>query len=147
MTVSLTRHLLAFICSYSRLTPATQKMWEKKELETVFRLFWNNINQLMMDHPNQFLDEIISLPIDVIDNLINHEIKDRFDFNRDDCRNLKRYFKRTKAENKDAQLSEIFNKYTPPFAEMADRVMERRAFFTFDDKKEIYVYRNGVYVS
>jgi len=25
-------------------------MWKKKELETVFRLFWNNINQLMMDH-------------------------------------------------------------------------------------------------
>lgn len=96
---------------------------------------------------NQFLDEMISLPIDVIDNLINHEIKDRFDFNRDDCRNLKRYFKRTKAENKDAQLSDIFNKYTPPFAEVADRIMERRAFFTFDDTKEIYVYRNGVFVS
>lgn len=90
---------------------------------------------------------MISLSIDVIDNLINHEIKDRFDFNRDDCRNLKRYFKRTKAENKDAQLSDIFNKYTPPFAEVADKVMERRAFFTFDDTKEIYVYRNGVYVS
>jgi len=96
---------------------------------------------------NQFLDEMISLPIDVIDNLINHEIKDRFDFNRDDCRNLKRYFKRTKAENMDEQSSDIFKKYIPPFAEVADRVMERRAFFTFDDTKEIYVYRNGVYVS
>ena len=50
MTSSPTRHLLAFICSYSRLTPAKPKMWEKKELETVFRLFWNNINQLMMDY-------------------------------------------------------------------------------------------------
>src|SRR5665647_2372633 len=96
---------------------------------------------------NKFLDEMMSLPIDVIDNLINHEIKDRFDFNRDDCRNLKRYFKRTKAENKDEQSSDIFNKYTPPFAEVADRLMEQRRFFTFDDTKEIYVYGNGVYAS
>ena len=27
-------------------------MREKKELETVFRLFWNNINQQMMDYQN-----------------------------------------------------------------------------------------------
>jgi len=52
MTFSPTRPLLAFICSYSRLTPATPEMWEKKELETVFRLFWNNINQLMMGDLN-----------------------------------------------------------------------------------------------
>jgi DNA primase catalytic core len=96
---------------------------------------------------NQFLEKLTSLPIDVIDNLINHEIKNRFDFNRDDCRNLKRYFKRTKAENKDEHLSDLFNKYTPPFAEVANSIMECRAFFTFDDTKEIYVYRNGVYVS
>jgi len=96
---------------------------------------------------NQFLDEMISLPVDVVDNLINHEIRDRFDFKRDDCRNLKRYVKRTKTEKKDEQSSDIFKKYIPPFAEVADIVMERRAFFTFDDTKEIYVYRNGVYVS
>ena len=100
-----------------------------------------------IDIANKLLNEMTSLPIDVINNLINHEIKDKFGFNRDDGRNLKRYFKRTKAENKDEKSSDIFNKYTPPFAEVADRVMEQRHFFTFDDTKEIYVYRNGVYAS
>jgi DNA primase catalytic core len=94
----------------------------------------------------KFLAEMTSLPVDVIDNLINHEMKDIFNFNRDDCRNLKRYFKRTRTENKkDEKSSEDFD--TPSFAEVASKVMDQRHFFTFDDTKEIYVYGNGVYSS
>jgi hypothetical protein len=45
-----TRLLIAFICSHSRLAPEAPKIREKKEMETVFRLFWNNTNQLMVDY-------------------------------------------------------------------------------------------------
>jgi hypothetical protein len=50
MVSSQTWRLLAFICSHSRSATAVQKMREKKELETAFRLFGNNINQQMMDY-------------------------------------------------------------------------------------------------
>jgi len=50
MTLSPTRLLTAFLCSYNKLAPVTLKIWKKKELETVFRLFWDNINQLMVDY-------------------------------------------------------------------------------------------------
>jgi len=50
MTFSPTRHLLGVYMLVLQAAPATPKMWKKKELETVFQLFWNNINQLMMDH-------------------------------------------------------------------------------------------------
>ena len=83
----------------------------------------------------------------MINNLINHEIKDKFGFNETTAGTSSDISERTKAENKDEKSSDIFNKYTPPFAEVADRVMEQSHFFTFDDTKEIYVYRNGVYAS
>jgi len=34
-----------------QLALAVPKLREKKELEIVFRLFWNNINQQIMDYP------------------------------------------------------------------------------------------------
>jgi hypothetical protein len=34
-----------------QVAPAVPKLREKKELETVFRLFWNNINQQIMNYP------------------------------------------------------------------------------------------------
>jgi hypothetical protein len=44
---------MAFACVYMLTQQAghsSAKMREKKELETVFRLFWNNTNQQMMDY-------------------------------------------------------------------------------------------------
>jgi 2-hydroxy-3-keto-5-methylthiopentenyl-1-phosphate phosphatase len=44
---------MAFACVYmltQQVAPAVPKLREKKELETVFRSFWNNINQQMMDY-------------------------------------------------------------------------------------------------
>ncbi|MGB9132499.1 MAG: hypothetical protein WCB90_07825, partial [Methanosarcina sp.] len=41
--------LLAFMCSHSRLTQQRQK-YGKEIAEAGFRLFWNNINQQMMDY-------------------------------------------------------------------------------------------------
>jgi hypothetical protein len=45
---------MAFACVYmltQQVAPAVPKLREKKELETVFRSFWNNIYQQMMNYP------------------------------------------------------------------------------------------------
>ena len=43
---------MAFACVYmhtQQVGSSSAKITGKEELETVFRLFWNNINQQMMD--------------------------------------------------------------------------------------------------
>ena len=41
---------IVFMCSRFRLAQGVQKLREKRESETVFRLFLNNINRQMMDY-------------------------------------------------------------------------------------------------
>ena len=48
--------------------PIASKIWENKELETVFRSFLNNINQLMVDYQHNMI------PINTI-NTINISIR------------------------------------------------------------------------
>jgi len=46
---------MAFACVYmldSRLTPSSAKNAGKERVETGFRLFWSNINRLLVDYRN-----------------------------------------------------------------------------------------------
>jgi hypothetical protein len=58
MTLYTTWLSISFIWSYCRFAQAVPNLREKKELKTVFQLFWNSINQQMMDYHG--LSKIIS---------------------------------------------------------------------------------------
>ena len=42
---------------------SSAKITGKEEVKTVFRLFWNNINQQMMDY--QYKNKIVNMEVDV----------------------------------------------------------------------------------